>query len=110
MTNAKEREPHHPDYAALHRFLRGYFHQDLADEYGTPEAAVAEYRSDADREEFHQVATQWRALIASSADLDAINRSLQQLGSAWQFSTLEDVASVTESFADNKMPGTKKTR
>lgn len=106
MTNL----PPRPDSAALHRFLRGYFHQDLADEYGTPEAAVAEYRTDADPPEFHQVAEQWRTLIANSADLDAINRSLQQLGSAWQFSTLEDVASVTQSFAADKASPKHKPR
>jgi hypothetical protein len=47
------------DFPALRSFLRGYFHQDMKDEYGSPEEAVREFCEDASAEERAQVAREW---------------------------------------------------
>ena len=87
------------DFPALRNFLRGYFHQDLAAEYGRPEAAVEQFHRDAEPEEFLQVANEWRRLLQWSAALDDFNRGLQRLGSSWLFLKQEDLAKVTHRFS-----------
>jgi hypothetical protein len=87
------------DFPALHDFLRGYFHQDLAAEYGTPEAAVEQFHSEAEPDQFAEVASEWRRLLQSSAALEEFNRGLQRLGSSWLFLSQEDLAKVTHRFS-----------
>ena len=47
------------DYPALRSFLRGYFHQDTKDEYGSIEEAVQEFCGDASSDERAAVAKEW---------------------------------------------------
>ena len=39
------------NFPALHTFLRGYFHEDLRDEYGTAPEAADQFCDDADSDE-----------------------------------------------------------
>jgi len=39
------------NFPALHSFLRGYFHEDVADEYGTPPEAADQFCDDAETDE-----------------------------------------------------------
>jgi len=66
------------DFPALRSFLRGYFHQDMKDEYGSPEEAVREFCEDANTEERAAVATEWTRFIdqTKALPLERINRIL----------------------------------
>lgn len=74
------------DYPALKSFLRGYFHQDMKDEYGSPEEAVREFCEDADENERAEVAEQWARFVdrMQGRPIDEINRLLtRELGSSY---------------------------
>jgi len=66
------------DFPALRSFLRGYFHQDMKDEYGSAEEAVREFCADASAEERSQVAKEWARFVDETKDkpLEEINRIL----------------------------------
>ncbi len=66
------------DYPALHSFLRGYFHQDMKDEYGSPEEAVREFCADASTQERAAVGREWSRFIerTKGRPLEEINRIL----------------------------------
>lgn len=85
------------DYPALRSFLRGYFHQDMKDEYGSPEEAVREFCADASPDERAAVAKEWLRFVdqTKSCSLDEINRILTgPLGSSCILSA-EDVERIS---------------
>jgi hypothetical protein len=97
----KSAPPVSPDqFPALREFLRGYFHQDLADEYGSPEAAARQFWQDADETQRQAVAEEWQKLLKATKNfsLDQVNALLQKIGGAWNFDSLAKIQSVTEIF------------
>jgi CdiI immunity protein len=73
------------NFPALRSFLRGYFHEDVADEYGTLEEAAAQFYEDADPGERKAVWTEWSRFLANTKgrSLAAMNKLLhEKLGSA----------------------------
>ena len=88
------------DFPALHEFLRGYFHQDMADEYGPPEGAARQFCKDADAGQRKAVAEEWARLVTRVTPLACLNEVLtKKLGSAC---TLEqdEVKKVSAVFRD----------
>ncbi len=86
------------DYPALRSFLRGYFHQDMKDEYGSAEEAVREFCADAAPDERAAVAREWSRFMEQTKDksLEEINRILTgPLGSS-QLLTSEEMQSITK--------------
>jgi hypothetical protein len=86
------------DYSALRSFLRGYFHQDMKDEYGSAEESAREFCADAAPDERAAVAREWGRLVdqTKSNSLDEINRILTgPLGSS-QLLTSEEMQSITK--------------
>jgi hypothetical protein len=89
------------DFPALRTFLRGYFHQDMKDEYGSPEEAVREFCEDASSDERDAVAKEWLRFRDHTKDqpLAEVNRILtSQLGSSYAL-TLEDLQHMTAAFS-----------
>ena len=71
------------DFPALHAFLRGYFHEDVKEEYGTPPEAADQFCDDAESDERVPVAREWqRVLELTGGDPAALNAALKKLGSA----------------------------
>jgi hypothetical protein len=71
------------DFPALREFLRGYFHQDMTDEYGSAEEAVRQFCKDADAKQRNPVAEQWGKLVEQVTPLSSFNEVLtKKLGSA----------------------------
>ncbi|MFZ1132144.1 MAG: contact-dependent growth inhibition system immunity protein [Terriglobales bacterium] len=71
------------NFPELHTFLRGYFHEDVADEYGTPPEAADQFCEDADSDERIPVARQWQQLLElTGGQPAALNAGLKKLGSA----------------------------
>jgi len=89
------------DFSDLRSFLRGYLHQDMQDEYGSPEAAAREFCSDASGDEHAAVAEQWLRFLdyTRGQPLEAINRILTgPLGSSHALSE-NDVARLSAVFS-----------
>lgn len=86
------------DLIALRAFLRGYFHQDLEDEYGSPEEAVRQFHRDTQPAEFSAVAAQWQQVVESS-NVKEINQALERLGSSWIFPDGAALERVTRQFS-----------
>jgi len=72
------------EFPALRDFLRGYFHEDLAAEYGSPKAAAQRFRQDADEAQRKALAEEWTRFLAGmkGQPLEALNQALIALGSA----------------------------
>ena len=73
------------NFPALRSFLRGYFHEDMADEYGTLEEAARQFYEDADPDERRAVSSEWTRFLTQThgLSLPAINKLLtEKLGSA----------------------------
>jgi hypothetical protein len=89
------------NFPALRSFLRGYFHEDVADEYGTPVDAADQFCEDADTEERTAVAQEWTQLMSllHGHPLADINQALtKKLGGAVRLSE-EQVQQVSQIFS-----------
>jgi hypothetical protein len=87
------------NFPALHTFLRGYFHEDVADEYGTPPEAADEFCEDAETDERIPVAQEWQRLLeVTHGQPAALNAALKKLGSAIQLNE-EEIPQVSAIFA-----------
>ena len=87
------------NFPALHTFLRGYFHEDVADEYGTPPEAADQFCDDAETDERIPVAREWQQVSElTHAQPAALNAALKKLGSAIRL-TEEEIPLVAAIFA-----------
>jgi len=96
------------DFPALRTFLRGYFHQDMKEEYGSPEEAVSEFCADASPEEVRSVAENWSRFLAQAQGLhpQELNRILTSvLGSSYALTTedMERISAILSRAAQNPM-------
>lgn len=86
------------NFPALHTFLRGYFHEDVADEYGTAPEAADQFCEDADSDERLPVAREWQQLLElAGAQPATLNPALKKLGSAIRL-TEADIPQVSAIF------------
>jgi len=88
-------------FPALRAFLHGYFHEDVADEYGTPVDAVEQFCEDAETDERMAVAQEWTQLmqILHGRPLPEINQALTgKLGGAVRLKE-EEMQQVSDIFA-----------
>ena len=89
------------NFAALRSFLHGYFHEDVADEYGTPVDAAEQFCEDAETDERIAVAQEWTHLmeVLNGRPLPEINQALTgRLGGAVRLNE-EQVQQVSQIFA-----------
>jgi CdiI immunity protein len=99
---SKAPQKDHPEisaanFPALRSFLRGYFHEDVADEYGTLEEAAAQFYEDADPDERKAVWSEWSRFLTSTKSLSvtAINKLLnEKLGAACRLQA-DDVEKIS---------------
>ncbi len=92
------------DFPALRSFLRGYFHQDMKDEYASAAEAVEEFCADASAEERAAVAKDWSSFLerAQGQPLAEINRALTgPLGSSCAM-TQDDLQVVSAALAKKR--------
>ena len=87
------------NFPALHTFLRGYFHEDVRDEYGTAPEAADQFCEDADSDERIPVAKEWQKLMEMTDGQTApLNAALKKLGSAIQL-TEDQIPAISAVFA-----------
>ncbi len=87
-------------FPSLRSFMRGYFHEDMAEEYGTLDEAVRQFCEDADTKERRTVSGQWQEFVARTKgqSLAAINKILtDKLGSACRLRP-DDIEKITRAF------------
>ena len=87
-------------FPALRSFMRGYFHEDMADEYGTLDEAVRQFCEDADTDERKTVSNEWHRFVTQTKGqpLPAINKILTgTLGSACRLQA-DDIDKITRAF------------
>lgn len=87
------------NFPALHTFLRGYFHEDVRDEYGTAPEAADQFCEDAESDERIPVAQEWHKVIELTGGQPApLNAALKKLGSAIAL-TEDQIPEVSAIFA-----------
>lgn len=102
MTKSVHQESHEitaASFPALRSFLHGYFHEDMADEYGTLEEAASQFYEDADPDERKSVAGEWNRFLTQTKGLSlpSMNKLLAKLGSACRLKP-DDVEKISRAF------------
>ena len=86
-------------FPALHTFLRGYFHEDVADEYGTAPEAADQFCEDAESDERVPVAREWQKVVElTEGQVAPLNAALKKLGSAIQLKE-DEIPAISAIFA-----------
>ena len=88
-------------FPALRAFLRGYFHQDMKDEYGSLEEATRQFCEDADSIERKAVEREWQRFTERTREqpLAVVNQLLtSKLGSACRFASTEELQKISDVF------------
>ncbi len=99
MTHSPKIEITAENFPALHTFLRGYFHEDVADEYGTAPEAADQFCEDADSDERIPVAREWQKIVElTGGQTGPLNGALKKLGSAIQLKE-DQIPEVSAVFA-----------
>jgi len=101
------KHPDHPksleisadEFPALRDFLRGYFHEDLLDEYGSAEAAARQFCKDADAAQRKAVADEWTRLM-ERVPWAAMNAAIGKLGSSYDFESNDEIKKVMAIFRE----------
>ncbi len=87
------------NFPALHTFLRGYFHEDVADEYGTAPEAADQFCEDAESDERIPVAREWQRVVElTGGQVAPLNAALKKLGSAIQLKE-DEIPAISAIFA-----------
>ena len=70
-------------FPALAEFFRGYFHEDMADDYGSMVGAAEQFCLDADHIQIEKLYRDWLRFTANTCkmDLDGLNSTAINLGS-----------------------------
>jgi hypothetical protein len=89
MSEKHAREPKQfdaADYPGLRELFPAYLHQDFAQEYGSPVAAVNAFLADASGDEILRVKEEWKAFWGNLREqpFAKIQSAIGALGSAWQ--------------------------
>jgi len=87
------------NFPALHTFLRGYFHEDVRDEYGTAPEAADQFCEDAESDERVPVAKEWQKVVEmTGGQAGPLNAALRKLGAAIQL-TEDQIPEISAIFA-----------
>ena len=87
------------NFPALHTFLRGYFHEDVRDEYGSAPEAADQFCEDANTDERIPVAREWQKVVElTDGQAPALNAALKKLGAAIQL-TEDQIPEISAIFA-----------
>jgi hypothetical protein len=96
------------DFPALRDFLRGYFHEDVVDEYGSAEAAARQFCEDADAQLREAVAKDGARLLdkMKKEPWAATNAVLtSKLGSAYSFHSLGEFERILAIVREHDLRG-----
>jgi len=86
-------------YPLVHKFFRGYLHQDFPDVYGSVPGAVRVFRDDIGPTEYAKFAEQWHKLVDEIHDwpISEISRIVSDdLAAAWNVTSRQELQSFSE--------------
>lgn len=81
----KRKEVLASDFPALRDFVRGYFHEDMNDDYGSPQGAAEQFCQDADPDQRAAVVREWERFVREfkGQPIESLNRLMaDEMGSA----------------------------
>jgi len=87
-------------FPGLRSFFRGYFHQDMKEEYGSAQEAANEFWNDSSSEEQNAIIEEWSRFLdhTQGQPLETINKIVTgPLGSSYSLSA-EDIDSLSSIF------------
>jgi CdiI immunity protein len=92
------------DYPKFSEFLRGYLHQDAAEEYDSADEAAQEFLADADSDERTTLQKEVRNFLQWSErqNLSAQNSAFKALGAYWTFESPAEVTRFLQSLLGNR--------
>jgi len=90
-------------YPLIQGFVRGYLHQDAQAEYGSAHGAAAQFCRDADRDQIEQLRAEWADFRKQHSKLSDVNQALHNLGSSWQFQTIDEFQQMITTFQMHKI-------
>lgn len=92
----KKPRVHRHRFPALEAFFLGYLHQDLAVVHGSVDGAMDAFISEADTDDLHRLANEWRALESLLVERSVSERfeALRRLGCTWLPEAWVDVEAV----------------
>ncbi len=86
-------------YPLLHKFFRGYLHQDFPETYGSLPGAVRAFKDDIGQAEFGNFADQWEGFINEIHDwpiAESARIVSEELGASWNVTSRQELQSFTE--------------
>jgi contact-dependent growth inhibition (CDI) system CdiI-like immunity protein len=88
------------EFPVLRDLLRGYFHQDWNDDYGSAHEAVEQFCRDAGKVSAAKLAAEWEQLNRISAGhLDTTVDLLGRLGGAWNPTSQDELKQISQTLA-----------
>ena len=97
------------DFPVLRDFLRGYFHEDWNDEYGSAREAVEQFCRDAGKASAAKLAVEWDELNRiSGRRLGTTVEFLGNLGGAWNPTSEDELDEISETLARYRGPSGRK--
>ena len=85
------------DFPVLRDFLRGYFHQDWNDDYGSAREAVEQYCRDAGKVSAAKLAAEWEQFNRiSTGKVDTAVELLGRLGGAWNPTSQDELDEISQ--------------
>jgi hypothetical protein len=86
-------------YPLVHKFFRGYLHQDFPEEYGSVAGAVRAFKQDVGANEYASFAEQWSQLINEIHDWPTSEIGIvvsENLGASWNVTSRQELLSFSE--------------
>jgi hypothetical protein len=93
------------DFPHLRDFLRGYFHEDWNDDYGTAREAVEQFCREAGKVNAAKLAEEWERLKGISGEnLETTVELLGRLGGAWNPTHQDELEEISATLARYQRP------
>lgn len=86
-------------YPLVHKFFRGYLHQDFPEEYGSVPGAVRAFKDDVGPAEYATFAEQWSQFVNEIHDWPISEIGLivsDNLGASWNVTSRAELQSFSE--------------
>lgn len=91
---------HAEQFPSLREFVRGYLHQDLIPEYGTPLRAAEAYVADLGMNERKRLASESQKMLTAVRQWNSteLNEQLHGMGSSWNFASPDEFEQILRFF------------
>jgi hypothetical protein len=91
-------------YPLVHKFFRGYLHQDFPDTYGSLPGAIRAFKEDIGSTDYEKFATEWSGFVDEVHDwpIGEIARTVsEELGAGWNVTSRQELQSFSDAVQRN---------